>query len=46
MVVDVCLARRWRPFYLPKGPAQYVLEVSPERLDEFQIGDRLRFEEV
>lgn len=45
-IVDVRLARRWRPFYMPKKPARYVLEASAERLPEFQIGDRLRFEET
>jgi uncharacterized membrane protein (UPF0127 family) len=44
-VVDVKLARRWRPYYMPEAPAQYVLEISPERLSEFQVGDRLKFEE-
>jgi uncharacterized membrane protein (UPF0127 family) len=46
VVVDARLARRWRWIYLPKSPAQYVLEVSVERLDEFRIGDRLRFEDL
>lgn len=43
-VVDVRLARRWRLAYLPTRPARYVLEISPERLDDFRIGDQLRFE--
>ena len=43
-VVDVRLARRWRPAYLPARPARYVLEMSPERLDDFKIGDQLQFE--
>jgi uncharacterized membrane protein (UPF0127 family) len=45
-VVDVILARRWRPMYAPKKPALYVLEISAERLPEFQTGDRLRFERI
>lgn len=44
-VVDVCLARRWRPVYIPKSPARYVLEVTPARLQDFKIGDEIRFEE-
>jgi len=44
-IVDVQLAKRWRPFYMPKAPAQYVLEISPLRFSEFQVGDRLKFEE-
>ena len=45
-VVDVQLARSWRPFYIPRSPARYVLELAPERLFEFQIGDQLSFEET
>jgi uncharacterized membrane protein (UPF0127 family) len=45
-VVDVRLARQWRPVYLPSQPACYVLEMSPVRFGDFQIGDRVRFEEV
>ena len=45
-IVDVRLARRWHPFYMPQKPAIYVLETSAERLPEFRIGDRLRFEET
>lgn len=43
-VVDVRLARRWRPAYIPARPARYVLELSSEHLDDFYIGDQLRFE--
>lgn len=45
-VVDKVLARRWHPLYLPKRPAQNVLEISAGRLDEFTIGDKVRFHEV
>ena len=45
-IVDVRLARRWRPFYIPQKPARYVLETAAKRLPEFQVGDRLRFEET
>jgi uncharacterized membrane protein (UPF0127 family) len=43
-VVDVRLARRWRPAYVPRKPARFVLELAPERLADFQIGDRLSFD--
>lgn len=43
-VVDVRLARRWRPAYVPAHPARYVLETSTERLEDFCIGDQLHFE--
>jgi uncharacterized membrane protein (UPF0127 family) len=45
-VVDVCLARRWRPAYVPRRPARYVLEANADRLRDFQIGDQVRFEKV
>jgi len=43
VVVDTCLALRWRPFYQPKAPAAYILEMHPDRLREFTPGDRVRF---
>jgi len=43
-VVDVVLARRWRPMYIPKNPAQYVMEISSLMFSEFNIGDRLLLE--
>ncbi|MEA2007839.1 MAG: DUF192 domain-containing protein [Chloroflexota bacterium] len=43
-VVDCQLARSWRPFYIPQSPARYILELSPERLADFKIGDELHFE--
>ncbi len=45
-IVDVCLARQWRPAYFPKLPARYVLEMRPERLNDYQIGDKVQFDEI
>jgi uncharacterized membrane protein (UPF0127 family) len=45
-VVDTCLARSWALAYMPKSPARFVLEMRPSRLDEFCVGDHIRFEEV
>ncbi len=42
-VVDKVLARSWKPAYFSKTPARYVLEVHPDRWEEFQVGDRLVF---
>lgn len=42
-IVDTVLARAWRPFYAPAKPAQYTIEVHPERLNEFTIGDKVEF---
>lgn len=43
-VVDVRLARRWRLAYLPKRPARYILELAPEHLKDFTVGDRIKIE--
>lgn len=40
-VVDVRLAHPWRLAYLPARPASYILETHPERLKDFQIGDKV-----
>jgi uncharacterized membrane protein (UPF0127 family) len=45
-VVDKVLARSWKPAYFSKQPAKYVLEVHPDRWDEFQIGDRVKFKDA
>ncbi len=43
VVVDSVLARAWHPFYAPHQPARYTLEIHPDRLKEFKIGDRIEF---
>ncbi|HIE25263.1 MAG TPA: hypothetical protein EYP74_04605 [Anaerolineales bacterium] len=45
-VVDKVLAKSWHLFYMPKEAAQYILEIHPDRLGEFEIGDRVQFENV
>jgi uncharacterized membrane protein (UPF0127 family) len=45
-VVDLRLARRWRPWYVPKEAARFVLESDPQRLHDFHIGDKVKFEEA
>ena len=45
-VVDKVLARSWRPAYFSKQPARYVLEVHPERLGDFEIGDTVQIKNV
>jgi len=42
-VVDKILARAWRPFYAPRQPARFILEIHPDRLSEFTIGDHVEF---
>ena len=46
LIVDKVLARSGRPAYFSKQPAKYVLELHPERWDEFQIGDRVQFKDA
>lgn len=45
-VVDVTIARRWRPLYIPRKAASYVLEMLPERLSDFKIGDKVDFSDL
>ncbi len=42
-VVDVRLARRWMPAYLPQRPARYVLELPVDCQADFAVGDLLEF---
>ena len=42
-VVDKILAKPWRPAYFAKAPAKYVLEIHPDRWENFQIGDVVQF---
>jgi uncharacterized membrane protein (UPF0127 family) len=44
-VVDVQLARRWRPYYAPQAPAQYILETGTSWYDNFNVGDQIEFKE-
>ncbi len=46
MVVDVRLAKPWRLGYVPQLPARFVLEMAPERMQDFQVGDHVAFEEA
>jgi uncharacterized membrane protein (UPF0127 family) len=43
VVVDTVLARAWWPAYAPSQPARYILEIHPDRLGEFKIGDHIEF---
>jgi uncharacterized membrane protein (UPF0127 family) len=42
-VVDVVLAKKWRLAYVPKKPAQYVLEINARHINDFHDGDQLIF---
>ena len=43
-VVDVKHARRWRPAYTPARAAKYVLEIHPDHLSHFQVGDQVELQ--
>jgi uncharacterized membrane protein (UPF0127 family) len=43
-VVDKVIAKAWRPAYFPGAPACYILEIHPERWEDYQIGDKVEFQ--
>lgn len=43
VVVDRVLAHSWKPIYIPKAPARYVLEINPDRFEDFHVGDHVEF---
>jgi uncharacterized membrane protein (UPF0127 family) len=45
-VVDKVLAKSWRPAYVSKQPARYVLEIHPDRWGEYEIGDTVELQDV
>ena len=45
-VVDKVLAKSWHLSYFPKEAAKYILEIRPEHLGDFEIGDKVTFEDV
>jgi hypothetical protein len=42
VVVDLVRARRWKPAYVPKAAARYVLETSESHLADYRIGDKVQ----
>lgn len=43
-VVDVALAKPFRPYYAPQAPAQFFVEGVPALLERVHPGDELSFE--
>jgi hypothetical protein len=41
VIVDKVLAKKWRPYYAPKAPAQYVVELHASRFEDFAVGEKL-----
>jgi uncharacterized membrane protein (UPF0127 family) len=42
-VVDTRVARSWRPAYVPKAAARYVIETNPEVIQNVQVGEEIKF---
>ena len=42
-VVDKIIAKSWRPAYFSKEAAKYVLEIHPDRSENFHVGDTVQF---
>lgn len=45
-VVDKVIAKSWRPAYFPKVAARFTLEIHPQRWGDYEIGDKVEFENV
>lgn len=45
-IVDVKIAKPWRPVYLPQKPACYVLECHSSRVSDFKIGHTVQLKHV
>ena len=45
-VVDRIIAKPWGLAYFPTVPAKYTLEIHPDHLTEFEIGDEVKFIEI
>ena len=43
-IVDKIVAGAWKPAFFPKEPARYVLEVHAGRIDDFEIGQFVEFQ--
>ncbi|HVN14202.1 MAG TPA: DUF192 domain-containing protein [Anaerolineales bacterium] len=42
-IVDKVIAKSWKPAYMSKQPARYILEIHPERWHDYEIGDQVEF---
>jgi len=45
-VVDKIIAKSWHPAYFPKAGAKYTLEIHPDRIGDYEIGDQVEFENL
>ncbi len=45
-VVDKVMAKSWKPAYLSRQPARYILEIHPNRWENYEIGDHIEFKDA
>jgi uncharacterized membrane protein (UPF0127 family) len=43
-VVDKIIAKSWHPAYFPKADAKYTLEIHPNRIGDYEVGEKIEFE--
>ncbi len=43
-IVDKTVAGAWKPAFFPKEPARYVLELHASRINDFEIGQTVEFQ--
>ena len=46
LVVDKVIAKSWKPAYFPKADAKYTLEIHPDRWGDYEIGDKVEFNDA
>ncbi len=46
IVVDKRIAKAWHPAYFPKAEAKYILEIHPNRFEDYAIGDKVEFKNL
>ena len=46
VVVDKIIAKSWHPAYFPKADAKYTLEIHPDRIGDYEIGDKVEFKNL
>lgn len=43
MVVDRVIARSWKPAYAAREPARFILELHPDRWNDYEPGEQVEF---
>jgi uncharacterized membrane protein (UPF0127 family) len=45
-VIDKTIAQKWHPYYAPKNPAQYTIELHPLKINDFNKNDQVQFKDA